>query len=234
MKRGGCGKVLAAVTALALLSGCSLEEISNGALAIKGWLRDGIAGSRAAMLSMRGIEKIREARREEIMEAINNQDGDAIYEMFAPNAQEDVENLSEQIEDLLSYIDGPIENWDPLGGYSSNRTYEGNRGSIYSTEFYADTADSQYVIGFEEYLVDRSDSDNVGLRLILITTKEDFDSGDIHYYPTTPGVRIFLGDEDVWSDGAPNVKPSSDEEANTQIPSDDEMDAQASPEEAAE
>lgn len=233
MRRGGWGKVLAAVTALALLSGCSLEEIGNGALAVKGWLRDGIAGSRAAMLTLSGIDEKEEARREEIMEAINNQDVDAIYEMFAPNVQEDVETLTEDIEALLSYIDGPIENWDPLGGYSSNRTYEGNRGSIYSTEFYADTADSQYVIGFDEYLMDRSDSDNVGLRMIYIATKEDFESGNITFSITT-GVRTFLSEEGVWSDGAPNAKLSSDEEANTQTPSDDETDAQASSEKAAE
>lgn len=223
MKRGGCGKVLAAVTVLALLSGCSLEEISNGALAIKGWLRDGIAGSRAAMLTLSGIDEKEEARREEIMEAINNQDGDAIYEMFAPNVQEDVETLTEDIEALLSYMDGPIENWEPVGGYSSNRTNEGNRGSMYKANYYVNTEESRYVLGFTEYLHDSSDRNNVGVRIIYLCTAEDYADDDITF-PITPGPRIFLSEEGVWSN----------EEANTQIPSDDEMDAQASPEEAAE
>lgn len=233
MKRGGCGKVLAAVTALALLSGCSLEEISNGALAIKGWLRDGIAGSRAAMLTLSGIDEKEEARRDEIIEAINNQDVDAIYEMFAPNVQEDVETLTEDIEALLSYVDGPIEDWRNLGAYSSNTTDEGNRGSMYRINYYVDTEESQYVLGFTEYLRDSSDRDNVGLRIIYLCTAEDYDS-DAMYFTETPGVRTFLSEEGVWSDGAPNAKLSSDEEANTQTPSDDETDAQASPEEAAE
>ncbi|MEG1884550.1 MAG: DUF5104 domain-containing protein, partial [Clostridia bacterium] len=67
------------------------------------------------------------SRLEEILEAVGNQDSDAIYNMFSTNAQNESNNLMDGIDYLFSLIEGKVETWEKIAGNISETNDYGSQ-----------------------------------------------------------------------------------------------------------
>ena len=76
-----------------------------------------------------------DARLEQILEALENEDSDALREMFSKNARDEASDFDESMDCLFKYFTGNIESWERTGSGGSTSSHLGDR-SVLQRSYY--------------------------------------------------------------------------------------------------
>jgi hydrogenase maturation factor HypE len=128
-----------------LLTSCSLE------------------GSRTDMLNKKDEEKTADSRIEQIIEAIKNQEKQAIKDMFSEQAQNEAKALDDEINYLLALVEGNIESWEKIGGSVGESDDYGHIKIKSRFRYNVYTDKEEYLFSILEYTKDTDNPDNVGV-----------------------------------------------------------------------
>ncbi|HYE69065.1 MAG TPA: DUF5104 domain-containing protein [Anaerovoracaceae bacterium] len=152
-----------------------------------------LGGSRTALLDNSNDEEIAKARFKEVIEALENQDGDALKMLFSNQSLESSDDFDGSMTDLLGFFNGRIDSWEKLDG---NAVFESNdHGHVtkmVSSYYYVTTDNQKYFFLLDDYPVDTDHPENVGIYLLLAVKAEDEE-------------KIWDGEEKILFDGNQKV-----------------------------
>ena len=126
---------------------------------------------------------------DEIIEALENQDKDALKKMFSRQALNEVEDFDGSMDNLFDFFQGKFDSWEKLSGptvFESNNY--GHKTKEVSSYFYVNTDKQKYFFLLRDYPVDTDHPDNVGIYMILVVKAEDEE-------------KIYDGDQKILYDG---------------------------------
>jgi len=132
-----------------------------------------LGGSRVAMLNRAGDSGKAEARLEQIIDAINSKDRDAIIAMFSEKALSEAEDIDGGIDYLLSLFENDIESWKRLVGSVDEKNDHGHREKRSSYVFTVYSGEKEYRVAICEDTVDTDHPENVGVYYITATNDTD-------------------------------------------------------------
>ena len=124
-----------------------------------------------------------------IVNAINEKDVDAIYDLFCPYYKDNVDELHEKISEFIDNIDGKIVDFYSSGsseGSYSNKGYSYHRKAweIYiRTDTYDESVEGEkynYSIPLSWYISNTKDPDLVGMTYLSLFDEVDFTGESIY------------------------------------------------------
>lgn len=119
-------------------------------------------------------DKIANKRLEQVIEAIKNQDRDALKAMFSKNALAEADDFDEHIDYLFEFFQGEVESCDDGGGPIVDEDTEYGKKTKEVKSFFDVITDKQkYVFFLLDYPVDTINPDNVGLYTLRVIKAED-------------------------------------------------------------
>ena len=136
-----------------------------------------LAGSRLKMLNEDNDEGKADARLEQIIEAIKNEDKDSLKKMFSQQAQDKADDLDGSMDSLFEFVQGDIQSWDTIVHGATNESInDGSRIKGSNSWYYITTEKQKYLLFFVECTVDTDHPENVGLYIIQVMKAEDKDT----------------------------------------------------------
>ena len=133
-----------------------------------------LGGSRTEMLNKDSDDKKANVRLEEVIEAIENQDKDALKEMFSEQALDEADDFNGSMDYLFDFFEGEVDSWEKSSGptvFESNNY--GHKTKEVSSYYYVNTDKQKYFFLLRDYPVDTDHPDNVGLYMLLVVKAED-------------------------------------------------------------
>ena len=126
-------------------------------------------------------EKQASSRIEQIVQAINAQDKEALKELFSASVLENAEDFDKNLDALFAYIEGNVESWEEANGPTVTETAnQGAKKKEIKSFFYVITQHEKYFFQLEDCVMDTVTPENVGLSLLVVVTEENHMS---IYYP---------------------------------------------------
>lgn len=144
------------IFSMLVLSSCSLVDI------------------RLKMLNAVDEEAIANARLEEVIEVIDNQDKDALKALFSQQALNESSDFEVNMNQLFELFQGKVDSWEKLSGqltFTSNN--HGHKTKQVNSYYFVNTDKQKYFFLLTDHSVDTDNSDNVGLYLLLVVKAED-------------------------------------------------------------
>lgn len=138
--------------------------------------------------------------RDEIIQALDNQDAAALKSLFSNEALNEIEDIDERIEEYLAFYKGICIEYDSISGSESGMS------AVSFDHWYEITTDEgQYEIYFdyiardEEFEAENKDivSDKIGLQAIVILNKELADELVYHPWPQQYDIYILYTRDDA-------------------------------------
>lgn len=129
-------------------------------------------------LLMTRDERLSFNRLEQVVDAIERKDTNALKALFSKNALDAAEDFEENAEILFEFFhDGiiSVEEADGPGAYESKNRREGKHIIKLSSFYYIQTEAETYFLLMRDYPIDTTDPKNVGLHLLLVVKKEEED-----------------------------------------------------------
>ncbi len=126
------------------------------------------------MLNKNSDEKNAADRLEQVIEAINNEDKEAIKALFSQKSLDESDDFEGSTDSLFDFIQGTIEDWEKPSGptvYDSNDY--GHKIKEVNSYYLVNTDKQKYFFLLRDYPVDTDHPDNVGLYLLLAVRAED-------------------------------------------------------------
>ncbi|WP_242942794.1 DUF5104 domain-containing protein [Papillibacter cinnamivorans] len=117
-----------------------------------------------------------DARLEEVIEAIKNEDKEALKAMFSEQALNEADDLDGQMDYLLGFIQGNIESWKFQGGSADGANYEGHKTRKSRYWYSVKTDKEEYLFFLLEYTEDTDHPENVGLYMLQVIYMKDEDT----------------------------------------------------------
>jgi hypothetical protein len=107
--------------------------------------------------------------------ALDEGDSEAIYNLFSPSVRKQDQDLKEQIEQLLSIYEGPVEKiaWDGLGGRSNSYNHGTHHNTIFAT-FPVRTGNTYYWCYMDLMYENTYDSQQIGITQLDFYTADEF------------------------------------------------------------
>ena len=123
-----------------------------------------------------------EARLEQVIEAIENQDKDTLEAMFSEQALNEAEDLDGRMDYLFGFIQGNIESYEALvSGATSESNNYGHKIKKSKSWYKVKTDKEEYLFFLLEYTENTDHPENVGLYMLQVIKAEDretqFDGG---------------------------------------------------------
>ena len=129
---------------------------------------------RLSKFLMTSDERISMNRLEQVLEAIENKDTDALKSLFSQEALNEIENFQEDASDLFEFFQGKIISKEMSDGPTVFDSMEGdNQCKEISSYFYVETDQQKYFILIDDFPTDTSNPSNVGLYLLLVVRAEN-------------------------------------------------------------
>jgi hypothetical protein len=131
-------------------------------------------GSRTEMLNKDNDEKKAENVLTHVIDAIKNQDIDALKKIFSKQAVGDADDFDDEVDSLFRFIQGKINSFEKTSGptvFESND--HGRKKKEVSSYYYVKTDSQKYFFLLKNYPVDTENPDNVGLYMLLVVKAED-------------------------------------------------------------
>jgi len=134
--------------------------------------------------SFRGMRKVivddsdkkADARLEQILNALSDNDKDALKAMFSKQALSEANDFDENINYLFDFFKGTIKSWERTGFTAPMRTTRGKK-AIELISWYTVTTDKDSFSFFViDYSIDTFNSDNVGLYALRVIKTADEDA----------------------------------------------------------
>uniref|UniRef100_UPI003FF0F929 DUF5104 domain-containing protein n=1 Tax=Dysosmobacter welbionis TaxID=2093857 RepID=UPI003FF0F929 len=117
-----------------------------------------------------------DARLEEILVAITENNGDELEKMFSKTALSQANDFQEQEENLFQLFQGTVESWERTG-FTSPTSVENGEKVVQSVSWYDVVTDEmEYVFFTIECTEDTKEPDNIGLSTLTVVKKEEEDS----------------------------------------------------------
>ena len=117
-----------------------------------------------------------ESRMKQLVNAIKQQDEEAIKELFSEKAIEEAGDIDSNVADLLSFVRGEVVSWTQDGSPVVFEDFEyGSVTKELLTWYDLKTSEESYRVLLDDYPIDTVDSKNVGLYSIMILRAEDED-----------------------------------------------------------
>ena len=133
-----------------------------------------LGGSRTEMLNKDNDENIAKVRLEKVIEALENQDKDALKVMFSEKAMNEAEDFDSSMNYLFDFFQGKVDSWEkPSGPTVFESSDHGHKKKKVSSYYYVNTDKQKYFFLLDDYPVDTEHPDNVGLYLLLVVKAED-------------------------------------------------------------
>jgi len=166
-----------------------------------------------------------DARLKQVIDAINNKDGETFKNMFSKQALSGADDFDGNWNVLLSYIQGNIQSWKSTGAYGGGETIDGNNHTKETDSFYivTTTNSQEYRIAIYETTVDTVHPDNVGIYSFCIINSKDYSDSEHDYggdrrLGISIGRMQFIGDaiaqkSDAHLEQVMNAINNKDEEA---------------------
>lgn len=135
-----------------------------------------IGGSRVAMLNRAGDSGKAEARCEQIVNAINSRDRDAIMAVFSETALSEAEDIDGGIDYLFSLFENDIETWEVTMLRGSESVNDGHKTKSNDFYFTTDSGEKEFRVYIREDIIDTEHDENVGVYFIkaIENTDESF------------------------------------------------------------
>jgi len=131
-------------------------------------------GSRANMLKVDTDEQKADDLLEDVIDAIERQDKEALIEIFSKQAINDTTDSASSAENLFDFFQGDVESWEKSSGptvYES--TNNGSNIKEVSSYYFVNTDKQKYFFLLRDYPADAENPDNVGLYMLLVVKAED-------------------------------------------------------------
>jgi len=108
-----------------------------------------------------------DARMEQIVEALNNRDTDALKAMFSQQALDQATDIDRGLEYLVSFFPDGIESWKQSGCASEERVSSGKKTELLNPCYIVSADGSDYYLCFADFTVnDVINPNNVGIYLL--------------------------------------------------------------------
>lgn len=126
------------------------------------------------MLDKDDDDKNADARFEEVIKALENQDKDTLQAMFSKQALDDSDDFESDLDDLFDFFQGDVDTWEKSDGPTVFESYDyGHNIKEVSSYYYVNTDKQKYFFLLRDYPVDTEHPNNVGLYMILLVKAED-------------------------------------------------------------
>lgn len=136
----------------------------------------------------------------ELFSALEQQDKDAVYDMFSKNTINSDSEFDKKIDELFDFIEGDLVSYDDWGGPGEDLEFNDEYKLLSRVHsFDVTTTKQKYRIAIKEYVTDTADPDNVGICSLYIIKAEDDPNVDYSYggdSSWTPGIHFNV----VWND----------------------------------
>ena len=107
-------------------------------------------------------------RLEQLIEAVENRDKDALRAMFSEQALEEAEELDGRMYWLFDFVSGDITSWEQEGGSNNASNNRGHKWKESRYWFFVNTDTEKYVFYTVEYPEDTEHPENVGLYMLRV------------------------------------------------------------------
>lgn len=123
-----------------------------------------------------------DARLEQVIEAIENHDKDALRAMFSKQALDEAEDLDGRMDYLFEFVKGDIISWESIVSGAIDGSIKDGHKVVKSKSWYTVKTDQEdYIFFLLEYPIDTDHPDNVGMYMLQVIKAEDrktqFDGG---------------------------------------------------------
>jgi len=147
-------------------------------------------------------DEIIDERFQQIVDAIENHDTDALISMFSKQSLMQVVDFEEQITSLFEFIQGDIDSWKRTGGpgVSEGKNDDGS-GRVWkemSATYNIQTSTQKYHVSFKEITKDSQNFDKVGMSSLCIINAEDWHE-EYNYWGDlgTLGINVDFNENDM-------------------------------------
>lgn len=152
-------------------------------------------GARIDMLNKDKDKEKTDARLEQIIEAMNNRDREALRAVFSKQALADAENLDDNMDYLFDFLSDEINSWEMAAGPAVTETIDhGHNKKVSQAVYYINTEKQEYQLYFLEYTVDTDHPENVGMFMLEVFKAGDR-SGPVDWGSGTRSAGIYRPDE---------------------------------------
>jgi len=118
-----------------------------------------------------------DARLEQVIEGIENQDKDALKAMFSEQALDEAKDFDERMDYLFEFVKGNIESWKAIvSGAVSETNHYGHKVKKSRSWYTVTTDKEEYLFFLVEYTEDTDHPENVGLYMLQVIKAEDKDA----------------------------------------------------------
>jgi len=139
-----------------------------------------------------------DARFEQVVKAISNNDTEALKKMFSEKALKSSNDFNGNAKSLFDFIQGPITSWKSTGSYDGSEGMNADGTGNYTKEvdsyYYATVGKQEYFFLLTDCFADTNHPDNVGLYLLLVVKAED-------------RLKVYDGSQKILFDGDNGNKP---------------------------
>jgi len=133
---------------------------------------------------------------QEIAEALDAGDADALKDVFSKPALKEAEDLNQQIADLMDFYQGKMVSYEGDASSSTSNHY-GDKITEFTGYYQLITTEETYRVGYDHKPVDDENPEEIGLRRLELVTEdvyqeqvEDHGYYDWEYYENSPGVYM--------------------------------------------
>ena len=141
-----------------------------GILIVASLVMVGCGPGRGGLVYM-GEEAQADNRMEEIVSAIKEEDSEAMKAMFSSKAQDESEELDQEIEEMFTFIEGDITKWKNDQWSSDESIKHGKRTQQLRSFYIVETDKEIYEFFIIDYPKDTIEQENEGLYTINICIK---------------------------------------------------------------
>lgn len=125
---------------------------------------------------------IANARMEQILTAIENQEKDDLKKIFSKSVVDGADDFDAKIVSLFDFFQGDIESYDSWAGPGVfAEKSSGNSKKEMQSTYDVKTTEQKYRISIQEFLVDTENPDNVGVYSFSIIKAEDTDEESAYW-----------------------------------------------------
>ena len=114
-------------------------------------------------------DKIADARLEQVVEVINNEDKEALKAMFSKQALDEAEDFDARIDSLFNLTKGDVGSWRRTGLSSDESNHYGTKEKMLRSWYTIITSEGEYTFLLIEYTRDDEHSENVGLYMLRVS-----------------------------------------------------------------
>ena len=147
-----------------------------------------IGGSRTNMLDKMDDDKVADAQLEQVLEAIKNEDKDALESMFSKQALGEADDFDGSMEYLFSFFQGEVVSWERNAFNVSKTTDYGKRTKRNYVWYIVNTDQQEYYMYFVQWTVDIEHPENVGIYALRVVKAEDDENLFCYYQDMKAGI----------------------------------------------